>query len=161
MNNATRLAAKLGIACLALLLALSVYVFARPKSPDLIAGLHWHSEWLSDYSAYLHSAPSLFYTLAIGLFIGVCASTRGAALRHCTLWIVIAALLELTQAPFIALRLADWLESILAASAWNAIGPYWQRGVFDPLDLLATFAGGMLAILLLRFSAGKADETED
>ena len=162
VNNKARLAAKLGIACLALLLALSVYVFARPSPPDLIAGLHWRSDWLTAYSAYLNSLPSLFYTLAIGLFIGVCASTSGAALRHCALWIAIAACLELTQVPFFAARLADWLEPVLVASVWDAIGPYWQRGVFDPFDLLATFAGGAFAILLLsRFSTGNANETED
>ena len=153
---------KLGIACLALLAALSVYLFARPSPPHLIAGLHWRSDWLTGYSAYLHSAPSLFYTLAIGLFIGICASTRGAALRHCALWIGLAACLELSQAAFIAARLADWLESILFASAWDTIGPYWQQGVYDPFDLLATFAGGAVAILLLsRFSTGKADEIKN
>ncbi len=156
------MAATLGIACLALLAALSVYLFARPNPPDPIAGLHWRSDWLTGYSAYLNSAPSLFYTLAVGLCIGVCASSRGAALRHCALWTGLAACLELTQASFVANRLADWLEPILVTSAWHAIGPYWQRGVFDPLDLLATFAGGALAILLLsRFSTGKADESED
>ena len=161
-HNGLYLAAILGIACLALLIALSVYVFARPSSPDLVAGLHWRSDWLSGYSFYLNSAPSLFYTLAIGLLIGVCASTRGAALRHCALWIGIAACLELTQAPSIAARLVDWLGSLLPASAWGAFGPYWQRGVFDPLDLLATFAGGAVAILLLsRFSTERSDETRD
>lgn len=161
-NNNVYLVAILGIACLALLFALSVYVFARPSPPDLIAGLHWRSDWLTGYSAYLNSAPSLFYTLAIGLLIGVCVSTRSAALRHCALWIGLAACLELTQAPFIADRLADWLGSILPASVWGAFGPYWQRGVFDPFDLLATFAGGAVAILLLsRFSTGRAYETED
>ena len=161
-SNKTCMAANLGIACLALLMALSVYVFARPQPPDLIAGLHWPGDWLTGYSAYLNSAPSLFYTLAIGLFIGACASSRGAALRHCALWTGLAAGLELTQAPFIATRLADWLEPVLTASVWHAIGPYWQRGVFDPLDLLATFAGGAAAILLLsRLSTGKADDSED
>ena len=162
VSNKTYMAAKLGIACVSLLLALSVYVFARPNPPDLIAGLHWRSDWLTAYSAYLNSAPSLFYTLAIGLCIGLCAWSRTAALRHCALWTGLAACLELTQAPFIAARLADWLEPVLAASAWHAIGPYWQRGVFDPLDLLATFAGGTLAILLLsHLSTGKEYETED
>lgn len=161
-HNNLYLAAILGIACLALLAALSVYLFARPSPPDLIAGLHWRSDWLTDYSAYLNSAPSLFYTLAIGLLIGICVSTRSAALRHCALWIGLVACLELTQAPLIAAGLADWLGAILPASVWGAFGPYWQRGVFDPLDLLATFAGGAAAILLLsRFSTERPDETED
>lgn len=162
MSNKTCMAAKLGVASVSLLIALSVYVFARPSPPNLIAGLNWRSDWLAGYSAYLYSAPSLFYTLAIGLCIGVCASSRGAALRHCAFWTGLAACLELTQAPIIAVRLADWLEPVLAASAWLAIGPYWQQGVFDPLDLVATFAGGALAILFLtRFSTGQADEGED
>ena len=162
VNDYAALAAKLGIACLALLVAVSVYVFARPSPPDLIAGLHWRSDWLTGYSAYSNSAPSLFYTLAFGLFIGVCASTRGASVRHCVLWIGLAACLELSQAPFIAAPLADWLGFILPAAAWDLIGPYWQRGVFDPGDLLATFAGGAAAILLLsRFSTKKDHESDD
>ena len=162
MNNNAYLAATLGIACLALLVAVSVYVFARPSPPDLMAGLHWRSNWLTGYSAYLNSAPSLFYTLAIGLFIGVFASQRSAARRHCALWIGLAACLELTQAPFAAAWLADSLGPMLPASAWGAIGPYWQRGVFDPLDLLATLAGGAVAILLLsRLPTEKAYETEN
>lgn len=161
-NNNTYLYVKLGIACLALLIAMSVYVFARPAPPDLMAGLHWRSDWLTGYSAYLNSAPSLFYTLAIGLLIGICASTPSKARLHCTLWIGVVVCLELTQAPLIAARLADWLGSILPTYVWDAIGPYWQRGVFDPLDLLAAIAGGAVAILLLtRFSTEKGDEIED
>lgn len=161
MRNKFYMAANLGIACVSLLIALSVYVFARPSTPEPIASLHWRSDWLTGYSAYLDSVPSLFYTLAIGLCIGLCASSRGAALRHCALWTGLAACLELTQVPSIAARLADWLEPVLAASAWHAIGPYWQRGVFDPLDLLATFAGGTFAILLLsRSPSGRADASQ-
>ncbi len=82
--------------------------------------------------------------------------------RSTAFWIGLAACLELTQAPFIASRLADWLGPILPASPWDMIGPYWQRGVFDPLDLLATLAGGAVAILLLScFPTEKAHETED
>lgn len=159
VNNKAYSAAKLGIACLAMLVAVSVYVFARPSPPALVSGLHWRVDWLTDYAVFLNSAPSLFYTLALGLIIGICAATRRASLRHCALWIGLAASLELTQAPVVAGRIADWLGSILPASAWGAIGPYWQRGVFDPLDLLATFAGGAAALLLLsRLSADKAHD---
>ncbi|NCF38274.1 MAG: hypothetical protein GWP56_18180 [Gammaproteobacteria bacterium] len=161
-TNSAYLAAKLGLACLAMLTALSVYVFARPNSPVLLSELHWHSDWLAAYSDYLYNAPSFFYTLAIGLFIGVCASTRTAARRHCAIWVGIAAVLEATQATTIAGRIVDWLGTLLPAALWDLIGPYWQRGVFDPLDLVATLAGGAFAILLLsRFPTEKADETED
>jgi hypothetical protein len=30
-----------------------------------------------------------------------------------------------------------------------AFDPYWTRGVFDPLDLAATLAGGLVALVLL------------
>lgn len=160
-TNSAYLAARLGIGCLALLAALSVYLFARPNSPVLLAGLHWRSDWLATYSGYLYSAPSLFYTLAIGLFIGVCASSHTAARRHCAIWVGLAAVLEATQATTIAGRIVDWLAALLPATLWDLIGPYWQRGVFDPLDLVATLAGGAFAILLLsRFPTEKANESE-
>ena len=159
VNNRAYAAAKLGIACLAMLVAVSVYVFARPSPPALLSGLHWRVEWLMNDSVFSNSAPSLFYTLALGLLIGICAATRRESLRHCALWIGLAASLELTQVTFVAARIADWLGSILPAAAWGAIGSYWKRGVFDPLDLLATFAGGLAAILLLsRLPAEKSND---
>jgi hypothetical protein len=162
MHNNTGLGVNLGIACLALLLAVSVYLFVRPSPPELLAGLHWRSDWLAGYNRYLGSAPALFYTLAIGMFIGVCAPTRDAVRRHCLAWILLAACLEATQAPLIAERLVAWLPPLLPSAAWQLIGPYWQHGVFDPLDLAATFIGGAIALLLLsRLTPEQAHEDQD
>jgi hypothetical protein len=162
MHNYTRLGAKLGVACLALLLAVAVYAFARPSSPALLAALHSRNDWLAGYNPYLGSAPALFYTLALGILIGVCALTRDAARRHCLIWIALAACLEATQAPAVADRLVAWFAPVFPEAVWGLVGPYWQHGVFDPLDLLATFVGGAIALLILsRFSPEQKHESED
>ncbi len=162
MNRGARPGASLAIACLALLAAVSIYLFVRPSAPPLLAALHSRSDWLAAYNPYLGSAPALFYTLAIGMFIGVCAPTRDAARRHCLAWILLAACLEATQAPLVAEWLVAWLPPLLPNAAWKLIGPYWQHGVFDPLDLAATFIGGTIALLLLsRLTPEQAHENQD
>ena len=160
MNNNTGLGVNLGIACLALLLAVSVYLFVRPSPPELLAGLHWRSDWLAGYNRYLGSAPALFYTLAFGIFVGLLARTRSAARWHCLLWVLLAACLEVTQAPVFGARLTAWLEPVVPAAVWNVVGPYWQHGVFDPLDLLATLVGGAIALLALSRFHGEESHAE-
>ena len=161
MHNKAYLGANLGIACLALLLAVSVYLFARPSPPELLSALHWRSDWLAGYNRYLGSAPALFYTLAIGILVGLSALTRSAARRHCLIWILVAACLEATQASAFADRLTAWLEPVVPDGVWRLVGPYWQRGVFDPLDLAATFVGGAIALLVLsRFASEEVDDGE-
>jgi hypothetical protein len=77
---------------------------------------------------------------------------------HCLIWIGLALLLEITQHPVIAESIVSWLENTLDVSTWELIGPYWARGAFDPLDIIATVAGGIIALAILtRFPA----ETEN
>jgi hypothetical protein len=103
----------------------------------------------SDQAGLFGSAPSFLYTLAIGLFIGSCASTQASAKTHCVIWIGLALLLEISQYPVIAESLDSWLANTLDVSAWKLIGPYWTRGAFDPLDIIATVAGGIIALVIL------------
>ncbi|MCP4263495.1 MAG: hypothetical protein GY774_39200 [Planctomycetes bacterium] len=41
---------------------------------------------------------------------------------------------------------------MLPESTWGLIGPYWTRGVFDPIDLVATLIGGLTAMFLITRS---------
>ena len=138
----------IGIASLSLLVAIAVYCFARFYPPELLQPFQATSSILAAQVGLFGSAPSFFYTLSIGLLIGACASTLPDGRWHCTLWIVLALLLELTQHPIVATPLSNWLATVLPESSWEIFRPYWTRGIFDPLDLLATLAGGIIAFVL-------------
>lgn len=129
--------------------ALCVYIFARANPPALIEPFRATVPALAEPSAIFGSAPSLLYTLSIGLLIGIVASTRKKALRHCLLWVVIVCCLEWSQHASIASILAESAADILPGSIWHYLGPYWIRGYFDPLDLVATLLGGAIAFVAL------------
>jgi hypothetical protein len=149
MNVSTTLPARLAIAALSLSAAVAVYCLAREYPPVLLAPLRATWSALAAHPAVFACLPSLFFTLAMGLLIGACAATPAGARLHCTLWIALALLLELTQHPVIAGPASGWLAAFLGDSLWRLIGPYWMRGTFDPADLFATLAGGSIALLLL------------
>jgi hypothetical protein len=85
------------------------------------------------------------------LIVGCCASTPASARTHCLIWLGLALLLEFSQHPVIAEPLVSWLADTLFVSAWQVIGPYWKKGVFDPLDMIATATGGLAALILLAY----------
>lgn len=149
--NKTSLIWRLAIATIALLLALAVYSFVRSQPPELLQPLQVGSTLSAEHWTLFGSAPSLLYVLSIGLIIGCCASTPESARRHVLIWMGIALFLEISQAAFIATPTSDWLSATLPESIWGLFGPYWQRGVFDPLDLLATLAGGAIALAVLTW----------
>jgi hypothetical protein len=134
---------------------MAVYCLARINPPALIEPLQVTLPALAAQTALFGSLPSLFYTLAIGLLIGCCASTPGTARLHCLLWLGIALMLELAQHPLVAAPLSDRLYDMVTESTWQVIGPYWTHGSFDPLDLLATLVGGGIALVLFGAASRK------
>ncbi len=144
---------RLAVASLALTVAVAVYVLARSQPPAIFEPIHLVPaspsglEWLTD------SAPSLLYVLSIGIFLGSFASTASSARWHCLTWIGIALALEVAQADQVAATLTTWLAPNLPNPAWNLVGPYLERGVFDPLDLFATLVGGSLALAILSWTS--------
>ncbi len=152
---------RIGIASSALLVAIAVYCFVRLNPPDLLVPFQVSSSLLGMQTGLFGSAPSFFYTLALGLLIGACAATQVSGRLHCLLWIVLALCLEVSQVPVVSVPLAGQLEGILPDSAFELVASYWANGVFDPLDLFATIAGGTLALALLAYlSLEKKNETE-
>jgi len=93
---------QLGVATLSLVAALAVYCFARIDPPELLALFQATRPELTTRTELSGSAPSFFYTLAIGLFVGLCASTQKSRQLHCLLWMCLVLILELTQHPIIA-----------------------------------------------------------
>lgn len=149
MSKTSHSLLRLGIAASSLALALAVYVFAREYPPAIVAPIQAPAPWLLEHSRLFDSAPSLFYTLAFGLLLGVVSRERSRGQLHCLAWTGIALLLELTQAPGIAgafIAATDRLPLFIA----NLIAPYWATGTFDPVDLLAVLLGGATAWGVLR-----------
>ncbi len=142
---------KIGTAILALLMAVAVYLFVRQNPPTLLEPFQISNALLDAQPGLFGSAPSLFYTLSIGLLIGVFASTLASSQLHCLVWIGLALCLEISQASIIAKPLVSWLSAILPDSTWELVGPYWANGVFDPVDLLATMVGGVIALAVLTY----------
>ncbi len=140
---------RLASAVIALSAAVAVYSLARLQPPALLQPLQATQTALLAHAGLFGSLPSLLFTLAMGLLLAVFAESPAAARLHCSLWTGLALLLELTQHPLIAAPLADRLPGLVNESIWATIGPYWTRGVFDPVDLLATLAGGAIALLLI------------
>jgi hypothetical protein len=68
-----------GIAGRALLAAIAVYCLARIYPPELLAPFQTTNSLLAEQTALFGSAPSLFYSFAIGLFVGSGASSRTGA----------------------------------------------------------------------------------
>jgi hypothetical protein len=172
---------RFGIAGTTLLAAIAVYCLTRIYPPELLAPFQATNSIFADKTGLFGSAPTFLYTLAIGLIIGACASLQSCVRAraqesenripisklqevawknvpsrvveiHCSIWIGLALLLELTQHPVFAEPLASRLSETLSVSVWEIIGPYWHRGTFDPLDLIATVAGGLIALVILTHS---------
>ena len=140
---------RLGGASLALLAGVAVYCFVRLNLPVLLQPFQITHALPPMGSGFFGSAPSFLYTLSFGLFVSIGATTLSSARVHCLLWIALALGLEISQASAIAQPLAAWLTQVLPGTAWELVGPYWLHGVYDPFDLLATVAGGALALTLL------------
>ena len=161
MTKNTSLACSLGIACFSLLAAIAVYSFARFHPPALIEPFKATNSILAAQTVVFGSAPSFFYTLALGLFTGFCALSLTQARLYCLLWIGLALCLEISQHSVFAGFISAWIRTGFPESTWALIGPYWARGVFDPLDLLATLMGGGIALYLLtRFGIGESNAAE-
>jgi hypothetical protein len=152
---------RLGVAGISLLAAIVVYTLVRLNPPELLEPFQVDSALRGAQPGVFGSAPSLFYTLSIGVLIGVWASSRSSARLHCLLWTLVASCLELSQATMIAVPVADWLNGTLSVSAWNLVGPYFTRGVFDWFDLLATLAGGVIALMVLHYLPTETKDEAD
>ena len=159
MTRNTALTWLVSVASISLLAAVAVYCFARTSPPEILAPFQAISPALATQTEIFGSAPSFFYTLALGLFIGLCASTKMSGRLHCFLWLALVLLLESTQRPEISNLLVTWLPNVLPVSVWELIGPFWIRGVFDLHDMLASLAGGMVTLIALTYlSKERSDE---
>ncbi len=161
MIRNTTLTWKLGAASLAFLAAIAVYCFTRLNPPGLLESFQFTNALIGTQPGLFGSAPSLFYTLSLGLLIGACASGQTSGQLNCLVWIGLSLCLEISQASIIAEPFSNWLVNILPDSIWGLVGPYWTQGVFDQVDLLATAVGGAIALAMLTcLTTEKKDEAD-
>lgn len=130
--------------------AMGVYILARGNPPAIIEPFRATIPSLAEHGGVFGSAPSLLFTLAVAILIGIVAGTRNKAMAHCLAWVLLACCLELSQHASVASIIVDSAADILPASIWHYLGAYWVRGYFDPLDLVATLLGGALAVVALN-----------
>ncbi|MDH5354975.1 MAG: hypothetical protein OEY09_11075 [Gammaproteobacteria bacterium] len=149
MIRNTRLVLILAIVVFSMMVATAVYLFARLYPPEILVPFQSTDPDLARAIWIFGSAPSFLYTLALGLLIGACTPNITRARVHCLTWTGLALCLELSQIPNIAEPISSWLYNFSSQSIRAFIGPYWSRGIFDPLDLLATLIGGFTALILL------------
>lgn len=140
------------IAGISLLGVVIAYLFIRSNPPEILAPFQTISTVFATNSAIFGGAPSFFCTLAFGLAIGACTSICSTARIHCLSWIGLVLGLESSQQPVVAEDFSGWITTNFSDSISTPIGPYWTRGVFDPLDLPATLMGGVFALFLITRS---------
>jgi len=146
------------MAIICLSLGIAVYCLARSQPPAFLAPMLATRSELVALTGIFGSAPSLLYTLALGLIIGCCAAPRPSAKFHCLAWTGLCVLLEISQHSYLSARVLSGLGDLLADSSLQLVSPYWSRGTYDPVDLLATLAGGLLATaLIVRATKEKAN----
>ena len=101
--------------------------------------------------------PSLAHVLAFSLLTAACLPRTGRApLAACAVWSLVNAAFELAQLPQLAVPLSQGLRAVAPDLAMaHAVARYLLNGTFDPRDLLACGAGGLLAAALVHGRAGR------
>ena len=129
--------------------AVAVYDLARAYPPAILAAFQV-SDRLVPLPAWLRgSAPSFFFTLSIGVLVGIAAGPDRTG-RHVFRWLAIVLGLEFAQLPFFADGAAAFLAAALPDTGWHVIATYWTAGTFDFFDIAAAVGGGWLALLIVR-----------
>ena len=143
---------------LALLAAVAVYCFARVYPPQIFAPFAQAHSPLLAHLSFTGNAPSFFYSLALVMFICLAAGSLADAKRHCLHWTILAVGLELSQLSTVPGVIIELAPGLVADTTWQMLAAYWIRGVFDPLDILATIAGGGIGLMLFINYGGRNDE---
>ena len=132
------------IAFIVLLLGVSYYLYFRPRDsaaflfllPNLSLDQNqiFFTRWFGWFPTYIHT---LVFTLLSYLVLG-----RRYLLFSCLLWGGVNALFELGQ-------MLPTDVTLLLPDIFN-LRSYLANGTFDPLDLIACFAGAWVVWILLR-----------
>ena len=93
-----------------------------------------------------------FFEAASAVFVVGCALAFGGMVYFPALW-AIDSLFEIGQHPSVAPVILHTIgDRFSGIPLLDQLGPYFDRGFFDPIDLVAGLAGALLAFAALRFS---------
>jgi hypothetical protein len=104
-----------------------------------------------------YQVPTLVHTFAFCVLLAaIWASAKQVAVNVCVALIAFELLLELGQHDLFTRSIETILPVDSIDSQVLALVPrYFTNGTFDPLDVLSILVGGLLAIVVTRFSFRK------
>ncbi len=128
-----------------------VYIFARPGGAAFLPDCFILCRHPLPPARFWGSLPAFTHTMGICLLAaGVLSAGRTAGAWFCAFWGMVEAAFELGQhpeiSPWIATHLPLWFDHI---PIFGLVRGFFQRGVFDPVDLAAVFLGAIIAYLVI------------
>jgi hypothetical protein len=137
------------LACTALILGTSVYVFDRPVDSARLIPSIFHAQYTDEklFGRIGFFLPSLLHIYAFILFTVVTIKpTAYGLLLTCLSWFGIEAIFECLQHPLAAQFIAQKINNtILNHSPFTLLQEYAASGVFDPKDILGLGIGAVAA----------------
>jgi hypothetical protein len=137
-------------------LAAGILFYLIARSPEQVYflpnGLDLNTEWSRHPGAWTGSLPSFVHALAFTLMT---TSVLGCMRFRCTLavgisWLFIDFFFEFAQHPvpgtWLAAHTPDWFSYFPVLENTR---PYFMSGTFDLLDLVGTFLGVALAVVIV------------
>lgn len=135
------------------MLGSSVYLFDRPAGSWGVADLSLANiRALDIFGALGYNLPSFFHALAFSLLtVAAGRYSLKQARVVCLGWLVIHFIFELGQNSIMSGKLASIIRQIGDYQFSERSALYFERGVFDPLDIIASIMGVSLAYGLIYF----------
>ncbi len=141
------------VAALALAAGVGVYLLDRPPGSAYLLPLSWslYGSGQRFFGSLGGSLPSLLHAFCFSILSSlVLPRTIGWAALACGGWGLLETLLEVGQhpslAPILATLIGDRFQQI---PVLDHLGPYFNHGVFDPVDVVFGLCGAAFAFIVV------------